>query len=71
DRIEVAEGWENAVEAVLGDALQAVSVDGLEEVSSWLGDLTHGRVALVHESPVQASGDAGDLLRSHVTGQVP
>src|SRR5699024_11095561 len=78
DRIQVAEGWENAVEAVLVDALQAVVVKGLEKVSGWLGDLTHGRVALM-----QAEGAGGNTraemnpdfpvtpLREHVSGQAP
>ena len=70
DRIQVAEGWENAVEAVLGEALQAVAIDGLDRVGDWLGDLTHGRVTLIQNSaPDAADGDT--LLRRHVRGEVP
>ncbi len=75
DRIDVAEGWENAVEAVLGDALQAISVEGLDAVSDWLADLTHGRVAMVQpmvQPSAVAGGDAhGALLRDQVSGAVP
>jgi chromosome segregation protein len=74
DRIDVAPGWEKAVEAVLGDALQAISVEGLEAVTDWLSDLTHGRVALFQqqdEPPGVASGAHGALLREQVAGAVP
>ncbi len=74
DHIEVSAGWEKAVEVVLGDALQAVAVDGLDEVGEWLADLTHGRVTLV-QSSASASGAAavgqGPLLREQVSGRVP
>ena len=72
DRLEVAEGWEKAVEAVLGDALQAVAIEGLDPVGDWLGDLTHGRVTLV-DNGAAASSAAGpaDALSNHVTGEVP
>ena len=75
DRIEVAQGWEKAVEAVLGDALQAVVIDGLDQVGDWLGDLTHGRVTLM-DANAATEGTASaampaDALINHVTGHVP
>ena len=71
DQVQVAEGWEKALEAVLGDALQAVAVSGLDQVSDWLGDLDHGRLALVSPAGFKGEGSAGDLLRDKVDGQVP
>ncbi|MBM7334795.1 chromosome segregation protein SMC [Alloalcanivorax marinus] len=70
DRLQVAEGWEKAVEAVLGDALQAVAIDGLERVGDWLDDLTHGRVTLVQAGADAGAAD-GSLLRAQVRGEVP
>ncbi|MCC4310618.1 chromosome segregation protein SMC [Alcanivorax marinus] len=70
DRLQVAEGWEKAVEAVLGDALQAVAIDGLERVGDWLDDLTHGRVTLV-QAGADAGAAEGSLLRAQVRGEVP
>ncbi|MFP1678701.1 chromosome segregation protein SMC [Alloalcanivorax sp. C16-2] len=74
DRIQVAEGWEKAVEAVLGDALQAVVIDGLDRVGDWLADLTHGRVTLMDANaagPAASGAPAADALINHVTGDVP
>ena len=75
DRIEVAQGWEKAVEAVLGDALQAVVIDGLDQVGDWLGDLTHGRVTLMDANAATEGAASAempaDALINHVTGHVP
>ncbi|MCK0152798.1 chromosome segregation protein SMC [Alcanivorax sp. S6407] len=71
DQVQVAEGWEKALEAVLGDALQAVAISGLDQVSDWLGDLSHGRLALIGPASVKGEGSVTDLLRDKVDGQVP
>ncbi|WP_290522405.1 chromosome segregation protein SMC [Alcanivorax sp.] len=71
DQVQVAEGWEKALEAVLGDAIQAVALSGLDQVSGWLEDLDHGRLALVGPASVKGEGSVGDLLRDKVDGQVP
>ena len=46
DALRVEEGWETAVETVLGDCLQAVCVDGLDEAAPRLARLTAGEVTL-------------------------
>lgn len=71
DQVQVDEGWEKALEAVLGDSIQAVAISGLDQVSDWLGDLSHGRLALFSPASVKGSGSKGKLLRDHVQGQVP
>ncbi|MDF1780280.1 MAG: chromosome segregation protein SMC [Alcanivoracaceae bacterium] len=71
DRVEVQPGWERAVEAVLGDALQGVCLDGFDSVENWLGDLSHGRICLVTASNTVVGGDKGKTLASLVSGQVP
>ncbi len=71
DQLQVAEGWEKALEAVLGDSIQAVAVNGFEQLGEWLEDLSHGRVALVSPGSVKAAGSKSTLLREHVEGQAP
>lgn len=70
DQLSVEAGWERAVEAVLGDTLQGLCVEGLEQVESWLGDLTQGRVTLLvpGDAPRAASGRT---LASLVSGPAP
>ena len=46
DALHVREGWETAVETVLGDYLQAVCVDGIDEAAARLAQLTAGQVTL-------------------------
>lgn len=71
DQVQVDEGWEKALEAVLGDSIQAVAISGFDQVSDWLVDLSHGRLALFSPASVKGSGSKGKLLRDHVQGQVP
>ncbi|HUI60518.1 MAG TPA: AAA family ATPase, partial [Steroidobacteraceae bacterium] len=44
--LDVQSGWERAVETVLGDYLEAVCVDGLDEVAGALSGLSKGRISL-------------------------
>ena len=71
DGIEVADGWDKAVETVLGNHLQAVCVEGLDSVSSVLESLEQGSLTLVDtQASVQAlSGDQGTLLNSKATAK--
>ena len=46
DTLKVEEGWETAVETVLGDYLQAVCVDGIDEAAPRLAQLSAGQVTL-------------------------
>jgi chromosome segregation protein len=58
--LEVEDGWERAVETALGDYLEAVCVDRLDEAAAALGSLANGRLALVESSPVEGTSDATD-----------
>jgi len=74
EQLQVEEGWQLAVETVLGDYLQAVSVDSLGELGILLGSLEKGQLALVETasqapvapeylaSRVHSAGQAGALL---------
>jgi chromosome segregation protein len=58
ERLQVERGWEDAVEAVLGDYLQALVVDNLDAASQWLDSLQEGSLVLWSDSAVDASNTA-------------
>ncbi|MDH4041762.1 MAG: chromosome segregation protein SMC, partial [Gammaproteobacteria bacterium] len=77
DQLQVDDGWQLAVEAVLGDYLQAVCVDAIGPLGATLGQLEQGRLALLEagaERPVAAeflaskvrSGGRADALLAGV-----
>jgi chromosome segregation protein len=47
ENIQVDDGWDAAVETVLGEHLQAVCVDSLDAVSALLGDFSKGRLNFI------------------------
>ena len=65
--LEVAAGWERAVETALGDYLEAVCVDGLDEVGAALESFTAGRLALI-EAGGTGSAAAADTLAAKLAG---
>ena len=65
--LTVENGWERAVETVLGDQLQAVSVADLEQAAAQLRSLDGGRLMLIGESAAQA-GELESTLASRVRG---
>jgi chromosome segregation protein len=65
--LEVESGWERAVEAVLGDYLEAVCVPELDAPSRELGRLEAGRVTLL-ESGAEAAAGAARTLAAYVKG---
>ncbi len=50
ERLTVEPGWETAAETVLGGYLEAVCVDGLEDVARALDDLSHGTISFLEAS---------------------
>ncbi len=70
--IEVVDGWDKAVETVLGNSLQAVCVDGFDAVADVVSQLTQGELVLL-DSSVKTQGSAGSLaprLLDKVTADV-
>ena len=45
--IKIDDGWERAVEMVLGDSLQSICVEGLDNIEAMLSELPQGKVALI------------------------
>lgn len=69
DSINVSDGWDKALETVLGNALQAVCVDQVDAVTGLLGNLTQGELVLFDanaRSSSTASAKAA-LLSAKVT----
>jgi chromosome segregation protein len=69
ESVSVADGWDKALETVLGNTLQAVCVDQVDAVAGLLENLTQGELVLFDtgaQSPAGASAKA-TLLSSKVT----
>jgi len=65
EQLDVKDGWELAVETVLGDTLEAVCVDNIDQFSSALSSLEKSNVSLIEtgKSDTSASAGAGMLLK--------
>ncbi|HJS89457.1 MAG TPA: chromosome segregation protein SMC [Steroidobacteraceae bacterium] len=57
--LEVESGWELAVETALGDYLEAVCIDSLDELAAPLQRLARGRVALIEGAGAGEGSRAG------------
>ena len=69
EQLDVEEGWERAVETALGDYLEAVCVERLDDLAAALDELANGRLALV-EHGVRPTGEAGEARAAGDTGSV-
>ncbi len=68
-KLEVADGWEKAVETVLGDYLQAVCVPDIDPLAASISSLKSGNVTLLLQGAADASVDgAAEMLAGKVTG---
>ncbi|NNF16262.1 MAG: chromosome segregation protein SMC [Gammaproteobacteria bacterium] len=65
-QLQVAPGWELAVETVLGDYLEAVCVDGLDSVAAVLGDI--GEVSVSFMDQRETAVPAPRTLAAKVSG---
>jgi chromosome segregation protein len=59
--LEVEAGWERAVETVLGDYLEAVCVEGLDEPAAALASLGKGRLTLIESASAPPAALEGTL----------
>ncbi len=68
-KLEVANGWEKAVETVLGDYLQAVCVPDIDPLTASISSLKSGNVTLLLQGAADTSVDgAAEMLVGKVTG---
>ncbi len=68
-QLHVDAGWERAVETVLGFYLEAVCVDGIDQVAGVLEGLEHGALALV-DTGAPAGAAAGTQAATPLLGKV-
>ena len=69
ERLQVAGGWQKAVETVLGEQLQAVTVDSFDALAASAAQLGKGRVTLLDRRVVAAVGArSGATLLDQVSG---
>ncbi len=61
EQMQVTEGWETAVETALGDSLQAVCVEQLDEITADLSDLQQASLTFLSGSHATASQPTGQL----------
>ncbi|HEV2704178.1 MAG TPA: chromosome segregation protein SMC, partial [Steroidobacteraceae bacterium] len=66
-QLDVAGGWERAVETALGDYLEAVCVERLEDVEAALGKLSAGRIALVEQGATDGATFVPESLAAKIT----
>ena len=67
--LDVADGWEKAIETVLGDYLQAVCVSDITPVTESIAKLRSGNVTLLLEQDADPDlFDAANTLAARVTG---
>ncbi|MDH5786034.1 MAG: chromosome segregation protein SMC [Chromatiales bacterium] len=73
ENLKVAEGWERAVECVLGGHLEAVCIGGIDPLLGTLASLEHGSLTLFDTSASSAAvnGDRGVALASKVESNLP
>ena len=59
--LQIESGWELAVESVLGESLQAICIEGLDNIAQVLGDLPRGKLSFFDVSavPVDSSSNLG------------
>jgi chromosome segregation protein len=70
--LDVADGWERAVETVLGDYLQAVCVPDIEPLTEGISELKSGKVTLLLEGVAGAAATGSpEMLASKVRGAPP
>jgi chromosome segregation protein len=69
--IDVEDGWEKAVETVLGDYLQAVSVSDVAAVTRKMAELKKGDLTLLVESSATSAGDDATATLASKVSKAP
>lgn len=68
ENLDIADGWERAIEAVLGDSLRSICVEEVQDVAALLSDLPEGNLALVDVS-VNSNNETSTELSSSLVLQ--
>lgn len=75
EQLDVSDGWELAVETVLGDTLEAICVDNIDQFSSAYSSLENSKLSLIENGPSNTSADtisagSAELLLAKVSSSV-
>ena len=70
DKLKTEPGWEAAVETVLGDYLEAVCVNDIEQVADSLGNIKTGRLMMLDRNGSKQAMDTDGTLASKVKAPV-
>ncbi len=71
EQLDVKNGWELAVETVLGDTLEAICVDDIDSYSSALNSLENSNLSLIETAKSATSVNASaQMLINHVSSSV-
>lgn len=70
ETLTVDEGWDKAVETVLGGYLQAVCLDEVEPTLAALGDFADGTLHVIGAGAVTGGADGGESLAAKVRAPV-
>ena len=67
-QLDVDSGWERAVEAVLGNYLEAVCIDGIDRLKADLLSLSEGQLTFLESHPASAvqAGNKAPLLKDKI-----
>lgn len=68
--IRIEDGWERAVEMVLGDSLQSICVEGLENIEVMLSELPQGKVALIDARVTAEASENSPMSLAPLTDKV-
>lgn len=68
--IKIDEGWERAVEMVLGDSLQSICVEGLDNIEALLSELPQGKVALIDVRAAKETAEHSQIPLTPLTDKV-
>ncbi len=69
--IEVENGWETAVEKVLGTHLQSICVDDIAAIAPAISEFTDGNVSLFKGTSIQGSNPDAQTLLSKIKSKWP
>jgi len=64
EQLDVQNGWELAVETVLGDTLEAICVDDIEQYSAALNSLENSNLSLIETAKSSSSASGSSVLDS-------
>ncbi len=72
EQLDVIDGWELAVETVLGDTLEAICVDNIEQFSSAFDSLENSKLSLIEngQSNAETNPTSAEFLLAKVSSSV-